>query len=684
MRYDPCVKRAAKDIVAVVDSDLARRVAAVEVLKEAELKAFGVGSIDRLADDHRGPSLIVVRVGSQDEMRAVFDRVSQSARLVGTPLFVVGDAEAGMSQVEAFELGAVDFVYDDVEAGELQARVAARLHQGSNLASLSRKHRGAEVVLELTEALSGTLELHEILFLVVRRIAETVAVDRVSIVLTDDDDAAYVIAASDDEELRDLEIDLSKYPEIQRVLDTGRPLQIADASTHPLFDLAEVVVPSKFRSLVLVPISFEDRAMGVLFLRFGDLRQLDDEDHFVLHAVANATGIALRNAHLLHDMRDQSNRSRSARVEAEKRLKVLQRYVDFFDSAADGILVVTRRGEVLFCNPAACVIAGRSEQELRAGHFEQMLTPDGLERFAQVKASFEDGIFPSNIDLPIRTGDGRRRVLNVNFSSLLGDGGVIISLRDVTEDRALARELTKTKEFLQRVIDSSVDAIVSADMRGRVLLFNPAAERTYGLPAKAVVGKRNVRDLYPPGVASEIMRMIRSDDWGGPGVVQGYETELLGGDGTVIPVMLSASLIMHRGRPIGSVGVFRDLRAKIRIEERLRNAQNELAEQEQKAFIAELAGATAHELNQPLTTVMGYAGLIAKELDQSSRLGRAASAIVRETERMAEIVRKIGKLTKYESKAYVGETKIIDIERSIDSDPPDLLGDTEGPPIRGS
>ena len=203
-----------------------------------------------------------------------------------------------------------------------------------------------------------------------------------------------------------------------------------------------------------------------------------------------------------------------------------------------------------------------------------------------------------------------------------------------------------------------------------MLLFKPAAEQTYGYAAHEVIGKINVRDLYPERTAFTIMKMIKSSQAGQTGILQGYETQLLGKGGKRIPVMLSAALINHRGRAIGSVGVFRDLRDRLQIEERLRDAQQELAEQEQKAFIAELAGATAHELNQPLTAVMGYAGMIAKGLEEGSRLSRASKAIVRESERMAEIVRKIGKLTKYESKAYVGDTKIIDIERSIDSEPP--------------
>ncbi len=166
-------------------------------------------------------------------------------------------------------------------------------------------------------------------------------------------------------------------------------------------------------------------------------------------------------------------------------------------------------------------------------------------------------------------------------------------------------------------------------------------------------------------------------------VFQNTETQWTGARlqvcrGVRIPVLLSASLIVHRERPIGSVGVFRDLRANRQMEAHLAAVHEQLAAQEKKALIAELAGATAHELNQPLTAVMGYAAMIAQRFrgkkeplgPDDERLLRASQRIVSETERMAEIVRKIGKLTKYETKSYVGDTKILDLDRSVDSDPP--------------
>jgi len=203
-----------------------------------------------------------------------------------------------------------------------------------------------------------------------------------------------------------------------------------------------------------------------------------------------------------------------------------------------------------------------------------------------------------------------------------------------------------------------------------VLLFNRAAERVSGYDAREVVGKMNVRDLYPPGNASRIMQLIHGKDHGGPGRLESYRTEVLARDGGLVPVLISAALILENGAPVGSVGIFTDLRDRLRMEARLTEAQEELRSREKQALIAELAGAAAHELNQPLTSVLGYAELIRRKVGDDSPLQPAAAVIVQESERMADIVRKIGKITRYETKTYVGAAKIIDLDRSSEEDDP--------------
>jgi signal transduction histidine kinase len=112
------------------------------------------------------------------------------------------------------------------------------------------------------------------------------------------------------------------------------------------------------------------------------------------------------------------------------------------------------------------------------------------------------------------------------------------------------------------------------------------------------------------------------------------------------------------------VGVFSDLRDRIRMEERLASAQEKLEISQKQAVAVELAGAAAHELNQPLTSVMGYAQVLIRKLGPEDPHLPIARTILEESDRMAAIVRKLGSLTRYETKSYVGGAQIIDLDRA--------------------
>lgn len=351
-----------------------------------------------------------------------------------------------------------------------------------------------------------------------------------------------------------------------------------------------------------------------------------------------------------------------------------QAYADFFERAADGILVVDIHGMVLFSNPRARSLLGRTVKQLHGRALRELLHPGDENLARQVTAGFAVGLYPQGIDFRIESPTGLL-IASVNFSVLREADSILLTFRDVTQERGMEQELRKTKSFLERVIESSVDAIVTADLRGNVLLFNHAAERCYGYSAAEVVGRMNVEMLYPSGVARQVMRLIRERG----GRLESYRTEVLTRRAEHVPVSISAGLIFEDGKPVGSVGIFTDLRERLRMESRLVAAQEELKVREKQAIVAELAGAAAHELNQPLTSVMGYAELLRRRLEVDSPAYSACEVIVSEAERMAEIVRKIGKITRYETKSYVGQAKILDLDKaSHDEREPRI--ETERPP----
>lgn len=667
----------------VVDDDAVSRHLLTQALTSAGIKAAVVTSGSEALTwlTATVPSLVLLDlVMPPPDGYVVLRALRDDPRTRDVPVVVLTALDADEDVARAFELGADDFVRKPFRPAELVARIRGQLRMRQYVDALARKEHDAKVVLELTQALSSTLDFRNILFTVVRRIAEVAHVDRCSIVLVRDrGNVGYVVAASDDKELRDLPIDLDKYPEIQRVMRTGEVLVVDDANAHPLFDIVRADLPENgFRSLALLPILFEDKPMGVLFLRGRQPVAMHDHELSLTRTVASATAIALRNARILQSLRDQTQQSTFARFEAERRLKALQRYADFFYSTADGIVVIDPDCHILFSNPRAQTITGRTAEVLAQANLADLVDPRERPLLEDVRAGFVKGSFPHMVDFTIRRGepDYERLILSFSFSSVLREdsGAVLVSFRDVTIDRATEIELTKTKDFLERVIESSVDAIISADMEGLVLLFNRAAERIYGYDAREVVGVMKIRDLYPSGSAEQIMRLIYAKDHGGPGRLEDYQTEVLAKDRTRIPVHLAAALIFENGVPVGSVSIFTDLRERMRMEARLTEAQEELRAREKQAIVAELAGAAAHELNQPLTSVLGYAELICRRLDEASPIRAAAATILGEAERMAEIVRKIGKITRYETKSYVGAAKIIDLDRSSGDDPNRVIG----------
>ncbi len=601
------------------------------------------------------------------------------------PIVVMTALDADDEIARAFEAGADDFVRKPFNPVELVARIRGQLRLRGVMDKLAQKEKDAQVVLELTQALASNLDFRGILFTVTQRIAEVAKVDRVSIVLVrEPGDVGYVVAASDDESLRDLPIVLTKYPEIQQVLSSGDPLVIADVSTHPILELVRHDSPQlAFNSLAILPIIYEKRPMGVLFLRAKHTFAFGEHELSLCRTVSNAMAIALRNARVLQSLRDQTQEVTVARFEAERRLKTLQRYADFFESAADGIVVIDHEPRLLFSNPKAREITGYTELELRGELFTRILAPGQRARLTGIRAGFASGVYPQNVDIVVRHKHGHFVTLSSNFNSVLREeGAVLCSFRDVTAERAVEAELLKTKNFLQRVIDSSVDGIVSADMQGRVLLSNRAAERIHGRTANEMLGS-SVTNLYPEGQAREIMRQLRA----GGGRIEGLHTNVLDGTGEGVPVLLSASLIYDGDAPIGSVGIFTDLREKMRMEKKLQQAQDQILAQERQAIVAELAGAAAHELNQPLTSVMAYSELLMRKLEPSKEapheapIWNAAQVIFTQAERMAEIVRKIGKITKYETKSYVGRARILDLDKAAGDDGDE---EEEQPPKSGA
>jgi len=611
------------------------------------------------------PQLIVV-TGS-DAAHLVAEARDVPA-LADVPILAVVPAIPPTAATEALAAGATDIARHPLAPSLLAVRCR-------NLCKVGKRDAAAPALARINEVLTANGDDAEALVQALTITASVLGFDRASLVAhIEGSDHAFVIAATDAEPLQRFTLAIAEYPEIVEAIRTLNPVLIDDVQTHPLMaPMAELLAERRIRAIAVFPVQWRGRPLGAILLR----KEKPGTQHVapkVLELgklIASITAAHLRHGAVLESLRDQTHRISRARYEAERRLRGIDSLKEHFEAGADGVVVLDDGGRILFVNRAAERITGFARDGLLGSELVDLVAGDQRAQIGDTVSRVLAGANVDSFDLQLSTTSGSPVWASVSTSTVLaGTGAVILAFRDVTAERALEHELRSTKEFLERLIDSTVDAIIAADMRGQIILFNQGAERLFGYRAREVIGKLPVWELYEEGHSNQIMRMLRSTSYGGVGRLEQTRREVRIASGEIVPVSMTASVVYEGEREVATVGILTDLRERIRMEQRLLDAQQKLQLSEKQALVAELAGAAAHELNQPLTSIMGYAQLIQRQSDKEAQHMRAVGVILSESERMAGIVKKIGKITRYETTDYVGNARMLDLDRAApESDP---------------
>lgn len=661
-------------VVAVASQDPTFREQVAAALHPEPWTVIETGTLDGVFTllSSKRPQVVLVDMRMQSpfdepiplQLRARFSELStRIVALIANPTAV--DDEGS----DAMEQGYDDFIVHVTRKSELLARCRANLSVSRLRHDLNLRRQQAASLLELGRTLASSLDLKLLLHTVSKQIADYMGQESCSIVLLDTENRdAVVVASSADRAVRDLRIQLAAHPDLQLCVEHAEPIVLDDTHHHPsLGDMRSYMNQNGIRTCILFPILFEERVTGVLRLRSTKGgRHITDDDLLFGQSVAASCAVAIRNAHLFDSIRDHTERMNYMRRVAERQMEALKKYEDFFEYAAEGMAIVSTDAAILYVNKEGRRLLGAEKEELRESSFLDFVGAESQTRWQEIVGEVGEGQFRRSFDFLVSGKDGSERIFWLSAGGVGQDTGLIIlSFRDVTETREMEMELRTTKEFLENLIDNSVDAIVAADMTGTVILFNKGAELLFGHSADQVIGHMHVANLYPDQVAQEIMRKLRDPGFGGRGRLEAQRNQIQNARGEVVPVSMTASLIEEDGEEVATVGMLTDLRERLKIEERLSQAQEELLKTEKARVAADLAGMAAHELNQPLTSVLGYAEMLRHRIKADDvKTKRCVDTIYSQAERMAEIVRKIGRITKHETKHYGARTTMMDLDRA--------------------
>ncbi len=292
----------------------------------------------------------------------------------------------------------------------------------------------------------------------------------------------------------------------------------------------------------------------------------------------------------------------------------------------------------LFFNDSICRSLGYTRDEMMGMNF-RVFTPE-----EDVKTVFKTFNQVYRTGKPIQgfswrsdQKDGTKGFAESSVSLLRNQAGEIIGFRgvsrDVTERKQMEESLRQSEERYRTILDDMGDGYFELDLAGNITFFNDSLCRMFGYPGeelkgmnyKALTPEENVEAMYK--VFNQVYRM------GKP--LEQVQAELIRKDGSRRFSEVSASPLRNqKGDIIGFRGIHRDITEH-------KEAEQQLLTASKLASVGELAAGIAHELNNPLTGIIGYAQLLSDRQNVSQDIKKDLDRIYYESQRAARIVQNL-------------------------------------------
>ena len=422
----------------------------------------------------------------------------------------------------------------------------------------------------------------------------------------------------------------------------GEPVIVEDIATDPLWaDYRDLALPHSLCACWSTPVfSSQGKVIATFAMYYREPRRPTQRDQEIIDQITHLAGVAIQQKLA----QEKLQRSEAYLAEAEKLTHTGSWAWD------------PRTQEVLYCSEEMFRIFGLDPRESLPTHnnFRQRIHPEDRDwvakRFEKSLRERVDTFDEYRVPMP----DGTVRHINSSGHPVLDEDGELIEFVGTAVDVTERKRAELERRRLASLVEQAADLMAIADLGGGTPVYlNKAGLKMVGFDSwEEARTRRGIHYIFPEDrqFVNEVLwpTVLEKGSWSGEMRFRHFKT------GDPIPVLYSAFRIddPETGQPVNVGNVCRDITDRTRAEEKLRaseqrllNAQMELAHVMRVTTLGELTASIAHEVNQPLAAVVNAGTACLRWLDgDTPNLDEARHAvkwIIKEGNRASEVIRRV-------------------------------------------